>query len=301
MEDNTVTKESIKFKMEDENIRKLRENEYNLNLFEDQTEELCLESVRNKSRVLKHVKEQTYRICETAIRYSPSSIEFVNQDNFSEEEINQLISLAVKLRPQTIMDLKDSQKTREICMLALEQDYRYFKFICPEFQTEEICIQTLKRASLTYIEEVFSAIQNKTHEICLTAIDIWGLVIKIIPHDKITEEYCLRALKQESYALKFIDKDYQTEEMCLIAVSKNPCTIKYAKHLTDAVIDAGRKSLEEALKKLINKENYLSELLTLSGTDTTFIENILAIFDARYLGGIETKEFKKIMKVIKWN
>ena len=98
-------------------------------------------------------------------------------------------------------------------ILAIKNDPRrdkIFKYnIPPEKQTENICIEAMKKSGLALCRVV-----KQTEEICLTAVQQNGLALKYVKNP--TKRICLEAVKQNPHALKHIkniDKELYLEAL----------------------------------------------------------------------------------------
>ncbi|MCQ4379844.1 DUF4116 domain-containing protein, partial [Clostridioides difficile] len=88
---------------------------------ENQTEEICMEAVRQNGLDLKFVKNQTETICLRAVRQNGMALEFVKE---------QTVGICLKAVRQYGMALKFvKEQTEEICTEAIKQDKRALSFV----------------------------------------------------------------------------------------------------------------------------------------------------------------------------
>jgi regulator of extracellular matrix RemA (YlzA/DUF370 family) len=109
----------------------------------NQTDELCIEAVKNNGMALQFVKNQTPEICLLAVKENGMALQFV---------INQ---------------------THEICLSAVKQNGMALQFVIN--QTHEICLSAVKGNGMA-----LQFVINQTHEICLSAVKGNGMALQFI-------------------------------------------------------------------------------------------------------------------------
>lgn len=86
-------------------------------------------------------------------------------------------------------------------------------------------------------------IKNQTYEMCMVAVEKWGLAIQFVVWDDLNlskeklNKLCLKAVKKDGYALEYLNWDEltnklsekQIEKICIEAVRKNPWALRYVK------------------------------------------------------------------------
>ncbi|ENY8693094.1 TPA: DUF4116 domain-containing protein [Clostridioides difficile] len=94
---------------------------------------------------LKHVKEQTSRICIEAVRQTGSALRYVKN------QTKEICLIAVKENPYSIVYMKN--QTPELCLIAVKQNGLALKFIIE--QTDEICREALKqnKYAIRYVKD----------------------------------------------------------------------------------------------------------------------------------------------------
>lgn len=210
----------------------------------DQTEELCLEAIRQNSNALQYVKCQTHKMCIEAVRQNPHAIALVTYKSPS------LCMEAIIQDPQCLQYVPSYLQTNDICMEALKKDGNTLKYI--ENQTVQMCIKSLETSG----GQTFTLIKNKTDVICKAAVKIDGLLLFHVPEQ--TYEIILEAVKQNPMAirycnfsilgeqeaetiiieaikvkgeiLKYLDKKYHTKNVCLFALEMNRNNINFIKN-----------------------------------------------------------------------
>ncbi|EMH2709937.1 DUF4116 domain-containing protein [Clostridioides difficile] len=141
----------------------------------------------------------------------------------------------------------------------------------------------------------FKKIKNQTYEMCMVAVEKWGLAIQFVEWDNLNlskeklNKLCLKAVKKDRYALKYLKWDElnnklsknqiekicieavkqnpwilryvneQTEEICIEAVRKAGYALEYVKEQTDEICIEALKQDEFAIKFIDKKEKYLKE------------------------------------------
>jgi len=130
-----------------------------------------------------------------------------------------------------------------------DETLRIFSIIPRDERTEEVC--------LTAVQQNADALgdidpDKQTETVCLAGVKQDGLVLRFIDPEKQTEAIYLAAVEQVGIALRFIDPEKLTEAVCLAAVKQNARVLRYIKpeKQTEAVWMATAKKNVEVLKDI---------------------------------------------------
>ena len=184
----------------------------------DQTEEICIEAVKNNPEALKYVNFQTEKICLEAVKKNGSILKYVN-----------------------IQTDKICLEAMKYCISSYDNPLKYV-----ENQTEEICLEAIKN-SPSYncpLEHV----KNQTDKICLEAVKKNGKTLKYVKNQ--TEEICMEAINEYSNSFCYVTN--QTEKICLFAVRKNGNLLEYVKNQTEDICMEAIKKGVDNFKYILN-------------------------------------------------
>ena len=136
---------------------------------EYQTEELCMEAVKQNEVALAFIENQTPEMCLESVKKNGFTLKFVK---------NQI---------------------EEICMAAIKNTLDVLRFV--KNQTKELCLNIVKQNGLA-----LDNIKEQTPEICLEAVKQNGWALEYVKEQ--TPEICLTAVKQDYSTLSCIkDKE----------------------------------------------------------------------------------------------
>ena len=186
---------------------------------------------------LNNVKEQTNEICLEAIKQDYTNYNFVKNKSY---EFN---LLAIKQNGSILQFIDKDMQKEDLCLEAVKYNGLNLKHINEKMQTEEICLEALKENT-----HAFQYIKNKSESMCLKAVKINGLILEYIQPEMQTYQICLEAFKQNKDAIKYINESYRDkifeyefktdknvfqfiknkpEHICLEAVRYNGLNLKY--------------------------------------------------------------------------
>jgi hypothetical protein len=219
------------------------------------------DDVINWSRVFPHGMVFTVRIpCYATVRkYSNKYI--TNQMTISDPmefkdwyAEHQNLNLNHKLTEQSDTDVPDKyawhrlkdieNQTRELCIQAIEHDYRSIQHIrdlskYPEvldhaIKINGLALQYIDTVQQTYQRRVMAVTQNglalqhmvmQTYELCILAIKQNPHALKHVIRQ--TADMCLLAVKSLGLTLQHVNPGYLTPDLCLEAVRQNGLAIRY--------------------------------------------------------------------------
>ena len=95
-------------------LKLIKKNCYSLKCVKNQTEQICLEAVRQRGYLLRDVKNQTEQICLEAVKQDSSALQYV------ENQTEQICLEAVKQDGSSLQYVKN--QTEQICLEAVKQD-----------------------------------------------------------------------------------------------------------------------------------------------------------------------------------
>ncbi len=163
---------------------------------------LSLILVRRNGMLLEYIQEQTEEICIEAIKNNPYSIVFVKNLTID------LLKLAVNIKPTCICKL--TSLSPEFYKVAVETKPYSIMYI--KNKTPELCLLAVKMQphSIQWMKD------KQTEKLCLEAVKIDGLAIK---HCKIQNDaICKAALDSKPTAIREIKKP--SEGIYLYLISK---------------------------------------------------------------------------------
>jgi hypothetical protein len=173
-------------------------------------DKLCKLTVRQNSRLLKYIKEQTEEICKLAVQQNGLSLKYVK------EQTEEICKLAVKQNGLSLKYVKE--QTEEICKLAVQEYGSSLQYV--KEQTDEIC-----KLAVQQNVDVLEYVKNQTEELCKLAVQQNGLALMYVKDQ--TEEICKQAIRQNGLYLRCVKE--QTEELCKLAVQQDRESLKYVK------------------------------------------------------------------------
>jgi hypothetical protein len=136
---------------------------------------------------------------------------------------------AVSMKAFVFNLLSDTEKTPEICLIAVKKDASLFKDIPDHLKTQEICKYALQWGSnLEFVPEQF-----KTQEICILAAQNGSSALKFVPEQFKSKDLCVTALlkaknedKIDKLYKKIRDESYASTDYFDIALEYVPTEIK---------------------------------------------------------------------------
>lgn len=234
-------------------------NGYVLQFIRKQTPELCMMAVNRTPHALKFVKKQTREICRAAVEKDPTTQWYVKDKSILEgldlsvPERNDTDNMRkVRMNGYELGEIPESERTPEVCMIALEQNPYALKFV-PD-PTLDMYLLGLKEdyTILRKIQEkmpealdadaYMRAVRNnphcfkdvpdefKTEAMCLHAVRHHGDGIGYVPKSLATEEMCVEAVRNQAMAINSVYAAHPglaTEEVCFAAVEKDPTVFQY--------------------------------------------------------------------------
>ncbi len=121
----------------------------------EQTDELCMQAVKQNGYALEFVKNQTDELCMQAVKQNGCSLKYVKN------QTDELCIEAVKQNGYSLIFVKN--QTNEICMEAVKQYGWSLKYV--KNQTDELCMEAVKQNGYSLI-----FVKNQTYEICIEAV-----------------------------------------------------------------------------------------------------------------------------------
>jgi hypothetical protein len=143
-----VVKDILSISSESKKILDVKKSPELLQFIEEQTEEMCLEAVKQEGLSLQYVKEQTPKICIAAVKQDGHSLKFVKN------QTDTICLSAVKQDGHSIYYVKN--KTEEICLEAVKQNGRALRYLEEQkYQTEKNCLTAVKqdRTALEFVKD----------------------------------------------------------------------------------------------------------------------------------------------------
>lgn len=111
--------------------------------FKDRTYKICLAAVRIDGDYLKNVPDEyrTLQICYMAVEKCGFSIQYV-PDKF---RTTQMYQKAIKAHPFAIEYVPESDITEDLCITAVQYDWRVINALPPQFQNQRIAALALMK------------------------------------------------------------------------------------------------------------------------------------------------------------
>jgi Domain of unknown function (DUF4116) len=121
-----------------------------------QTEELCMEAVKQNGYALEYVRRQTVDICIEAVKQNGLALQYVKN------RTRTICIEAVKQNGGALLFVKN--RTEAICIEAVKQDGCALEYV--KKQTDAICMEAVRENGCA-----LKIVINQTDAICLEAID----------------------------------------------------------------------------------------------------------------------------------
>lgn len=154
--------------------------------------------------------------CIDAIEKNVESLYFIKN------KTQKMVTKAIE-RGYDLKCVPEQYKTKEICIIALENSYSALEFLPEQHKTELYKISVAKCGRILELVPK----EYKTFELCKIACMSDYHALTFIPDQHKTEEIYKIACAQDGYALKMIPEQYKTEEIYKIACAQNGSCIIY--------------------------------------------------------------------------
>jgi hypothetical protein len=201
------------------------------------TKELCLEIIKQDGRLLEYIPDEfiDYELCLEAIKQNYKAIKFV-PEKFLNEKFCQIASKVNIFIFRYLYDKYNKFTSREICMKAIQQNYKNIDLIPIKFIDKELFLEAVKHNYLILNELIYTSQYN--YLIPCKFIDE-ELYIEIFKYDKFaiqnltipdkfkSEKLYLEVVKQDGLLLYWVDREFKTKKICEIAIKQNVLAKKY--------------------------------------------------------------------------
>lgn len=262
-------------------------------LFEKDTEESRLKDVNRDYKMIKYMVNPSLNVIKEALRHgSNETLDYIDKQYITSEICDYAIEnvrLALKYMPEEFKTLENckkavtkygcnlqyiTNKTQELCLIAMKNTYDAFPHIPIELRNEEIYYLAVKggvslkdiprnriskRMCLTSVKAQSCNIQNvpdryKTPELYLEVFESNKNIFKYMPKNLMTEDLCVRALESDINFIEFVPKELQTDKICLKILSHR----RYYEFLKFITSDS--EVIKKKVEKLNNKEKRYKEI-----------------------------------------
>lgn len=197
---------------------------------EQQTEEICINTVKRSPKALKYIKMQTQQVIQTAICKYYNALKYINNPS------NEIIWFALKINPRSIIFVPNPQ--RNIMLYACTK---------------------------SYMNDIYAhCVPKLSHSDRLLLIEKNGLMLQTIEPKYQTFDMCLKAIKQNPYALQYVDERYMTNYLCRIAIRKAPMTISYVNKFQTYGLAKLAVTINSRAISNVLPENLTSELVKMA-------------------------------------
>jgi hypothetical protein len=202
--------------------------------------EICLIAVMQNQLAISFVPEEkkTPEICLVMIKKGVLIKEHLNlcldrlnamNPDIGFPQIKELIEVAKgvrlkivdlgleKLNPALVAKISEEIVDLKILKNLIEGRIS-FQDIPTDKRTPEICLAAVNHygIALQYVPE-----KMRTAEICLAAVNHYGIALQYVPEDKRSPEICLAAVSRSGEAIIHVPEDKRSPEICLAAVSRS--------------------------------------------------------------------------------
>ena len=177
-----------------------------------------------------------------------------------------------KITPAIFKEMKDEEKTPELCMELVKKQGWLVQFVPSQVQKDhpQICLEALQESSTSgfVIEYMPKEVLEEYPDLYLVAVEKTGTVLELVP-DPVKREHpdlCMEAVKSDGSALEYVPGDMRTREICIEAIKSVPLALKY-------VPEGYREECKELAGTLCMEaiENYNHTLFRLSSVPNEVI------------------------------
>ena len=159
----------------------------------NQTEEICLETVKQEGYALEFCEYKTLEICLAAVRCCSGAVQDVGEQ--SDDDYNKIVLEAINT-DGTVLEYVKNQ-TEEICLIAVKQIFMALEYV--KNQTREL------------VREETSFLTPMAYKaICLIAVRQDGKVIQWVQDQ--TEELYFGAIMNPKFSMKWHSSNVEDEE-----------------------------------------------------------------------------------------
>ena len=222
-------------------IQMLKYNYSDLRSIEDQTLSICLIAIEVNIKTIMYIRNLTDKLylriaSKLEIQFMPLErikilvkgmiIDYWLQDLkyfperliYVSDKIKSYDNLVkfMKVNGQCLQYLPNDMKTEEICLAAVESDYRAIKYVT--LFNDSIYLKAVEKNGLALKD-----IENQTDGICEVAVKNNANALEYVK--KQTNELCLMAVRKNGLLIRFVTA--QTEEIQYAAVTNDPYAIQY--------------------------------------------------------------------------
>ncbi len=130
---------------------------------------------------------------------------------------------------EAFKNLPDDEKTSDLCLTAVRQNWINYLFVPDYLKTWEIC-KAAVQGNGTILRDIPEEILDK--QLCKAAVKAHGSALKYVPKSMKTLKICRKAVKRFGKALKYVPDSKKSLEICLAAIKKDWRALKYVpKHM----------------------------------------------------------------------
>lgn len=106
--------------------------------------------------------------------------------------------IAVKMNGYILYYIDLQHQTREICIAAIQQNYRAVRFV----QRKELCTEMWAFSLVSQSGLNLEQLWDQSHELCITAVRQNGMALKFVKEPSV--EICSEAMRQNNKAYQFV-------------------------------------------------------------------------------------------------
>ncbi|PBF93492.1 DUF4116 domain-containing protein [Clostridioides difficile] len=264
---------------------------------ENQTEEMCIEAIKQSGDSIKYIKDKEKYIKMFNIKFIQEpkimkeviAIQIEGEWRYTigrfwnltkTELIKEYENILKKLSHDGLKLKEQSFQTNEMCMYAVTKNGLALKDV--EVQTPEICIKAVSNNGAV-LKDIKWDECNFTNEqryiLYLNAVKNLGKALKYISindmkcylSEKEINSIYKEAVEENGLSLRFIEN--QTEELCIDAIRENPDAFKYVKNRTPKICMEVVKISGEKLKHIKNQtEEICKEAVKQNGFALKFVK-----------------------------
>jgi uncharacterized membrane protein len=138
-----------------------------------------------------------------------------------------------------------------LCHAAVAEHGTALRFVKPEFQTPDICLEAVKQNgdALYFVENA----ESRTLDVLTAAVMQQGDALRHFSDAEKTPELCLSAVRNNPQAFLHIKPEKQTPEISLAATQQNGALLQFVEKQSDAICLAAIKNTATAFAFIKNK------------------------------------------------
>lgn len=125
-------------------------------------------------------------------------------------------------REISLSDIPKSKRTYELCMQAVEQNWKSIKWVPKKLRDEKLCIEAMEQSwkALKYVPDKICQ-QPLCQEEIISLLEENGMALQYVSDEVCTAAMCEAAVLQNGKALDFVPESLRTEAVYQLAIKMN--------------------------------------------------------------------------------